>query len=118
KHYPMPWNFLQKDFNRRLFNLFQNLIKLRRSNKDLQEGPINFFFEDENNRILAYSRGLNLIIITNFDQKPKLKYIISNLPQQGKWIDYLTNEQVDVDQVNNLTLTLLPFQSRLFIKHI
>ncbi|CAF4151834.1 unnamed protein product [Adineta steineri] len=118
KHYPMPWNFLERDFNLRLFNLFQNLIKLRRSNKDLQEGPINFFFEDENNRILAYSRGLNLIIITNFDQKPKVKYIISNLPQQGKWIDYLTNEQVDVDQVNNLTLTLLPFQSRLFIKHI
>ena len=48
----------------------------------------------------------------------KPKYIIGNFPQNGIWIDYITNEQVFIDEVNNLTLDLLPFDSRLYIKQI
>ncbi|CAF0947773.1 unnamed protein product [Rotaria sordida] len=114
--FPMPWNLLEKDFNIHLLNTFKHLIKLRHTNKSLQEDQIKFFYEDNQNKILCYYRGINLVVITHFDKMPKTKYIIGNFPQNGIWIDYITNEQVLVDDVNNLTLDLLPFESRLYIK--
>ncbi|CAF3296460.1 unnamed protein product [Rotaria sp. Silwood2] len=114
----MPWNLLEKKFNVHLLNTFKDLIKLRHINKSLQEDPINFFHEDDQNKILAYSRGMNLVVITHLYKIAKTKYIIGNFPQNGIWIDYITNEKVYVDDVNNLTLDLLQFESRLFIKQI
>ncbi|CAF4427476.1 unnamed protein product, partial [Rotaria sp. Silwood2] len=116
--FPMPWNLLEKKFNVHLLNTFKDLIKLRHINKSLQEDPINFFHEDDQNKILAYSRGMNLVVITHLYKIAKTKYIIGNFPQNGIWIDYITNEKVYVDDVNNLTLDLLQFESRLFIKQI
>ncbi|CAF4790635.1 unnamed protein product [Rotaria sp. Silwood1] len=114
--FPMPWNLLENDFNIRLLNTFKHLIKLRHINKSLREDPMNFFYEDNQNRIIAYSRGKNLVVVASFNKMAKTKYIIGNIPQNGMWIDYITNEQVFVDAVNNLTLDLLPFDSRLYIK--
>ncbi|CAF4979256.1 unnamed protein product [Rotaria sp. Silwood1] len=114
--FPMPWDLLKEDFNIRLFNTFKHLIKLRHVNKSLREEPLNYFYEDNQNRIIAYSRGKNLVVIVSFNQMAQIKYIIGNFPQNGIWIDYITNEQVSVDDVNNLTLDLLPFDSRLYIK--
>ncbi|CAF3692334.1 unnamed protein product [Rotaria sp. Silwood1] len=114
--FPMPWNLLENDFNIRLLNTFKHLIKLRHINKSLREDPMNFFYEDNQNRIIAYSRGKNLVVVASFNKMAKTKYIIGNFPQNGMWIDYITNEQVFVDAVNNLTLDLLPFDSRLYIK--
>ena len=117
KSFPMPWSLLDKEWNRRLFETFRQLIHLRHSNSNLRNGPIEFFYENENERVLAFSRGTKLVVIVHLHPQAKAKYIIGPFPEKGLWIDYLTDEEVNVDQSGNLTLDLLPFDSRLYIKH-
>ena len=112
----MQWSLLNKEPNRHLFETFRQLIKLRNSNTVLQTGPMEFFYENERSRVLAFSRGEKLVVIVNLDPQAKAKFLIGPFPKQGTWKDYLSNEQIQVDDSNNVAVDLLPFDSRLYIK--
>ncbi|CAF3659370.1 unnamed protein product [Rotaria sp. Silwood1] len=49
--FSMLWDILEKDFNVHLLNTLKHLIKLRHSNKSLREDPMNFFHENNQNKI-------------------------------------------------------------------
>ena len=112
----MLWSLLEKEWNRRLFDMFRRLIQLRHANAVLREGRTEFFYSSEKQRVLAFSRGSKVVVIANFHSQAKAKILIGPFPENGTWIDYLTEEQVQVDESANLTLNLLPFDSRLYMK--
>lgn len=112
----MPWSLIEKEWNYRLFEMFRQLIQFRHSNVILRDSPVEFFYENENQRVLAFSRGKELVVIVNFHSQAKAKFLVGPLPDNGIWIDYFTGEEMPVDENQNLTLNIFPFDSRLLIK--
>ncbi|CAF2920117.1 unnamed protein product [Rotaria sp. Silwood2] len=117
----MEWALMEKEQNKNLYNTFKHLIELRHKiiNKE-KYNKINFFYENSEHRILAYTRLNNIniediVVITNFANEKKIKYEIKNFPHNGQWIDWLTN---DIYTVNNsiLKLDLKPFDGKVLIK--
>lgn len=93
-------------------------FQLRQMNASLRHGIIQFFHEDSDNHVLAFSQNEDIIIICHFSSETTLNYILRNIPKSGNWTDALTNEQVNVDQEKNLTLELSPFAARVFVSSI
>jgi glycosidase len=75
-------------FNESHFNYYQQLIQIRKSEKALQYGQIEF---KEHASIFAYSRKLNedeILVLCNANQIAE-NY---NLPKQSKWINLMNNQ--------------------------
>jgi 1,4-alpha-glucan branching enzyme len=121
KKFPMQWLLMEKEQNRNLYKIFKRLIELRRTilNKE-KYNKINFFYENSDHRILAYTRSNNtdnedIVIITNFADQIQNEYEIKNFPHNGQWIDWLTN---DMYSVNNsvIKLDLKPFDGKILLR--
>ncbi len=73
------------EFNQNLFNWYQKLISIRKNNKALSLGSLDFFLTDNTNKILGYSRTLNdktfFVIINNNGQR---KQVVLNLSKYKK----------------------------------
>jgi len=122
KRIPMQWSLMKKEENKNLYKIFKHLIEFRRTilNKGKSDNKINFFYENFDHRILAYTRSNDInnediVIITNFANEIKNKYEIKNFPYNGQWIDWLTN---DIYSVNNLVikLDLKPFDGKILLR--
>ncbi|CAF0762310.1 unnamed protein product [Rotaria sordida] len=114
KKFPMQWNLLKNDRNHSLFNTYKQLIELRKKREELKEKVVNFIHENQNDYVLVYARSQELIVITYFFPEEKKDYEINNIPQNGKWIDWLSKNEYQVDN-NILKTNLGPFDGRVLI---
>ncbi len=114
KKFPMQWDLLQNDRNRSLFNTCKRLIEIRKIRGELTEKTANFIFEHYDNRVLVYARSDELVVVTHFSTEERNDYEIHNMPQNGKWIDWLSNEEYQVDN-NTLKTNLRPFDGKILV---
>ena len=75
---------------------------------------MNFIYEHYDDRVLVYARSDTLVVVTHFSSEEKNDYEINNFPQNGKWIDWLTNEEFQVDN-NTLKTTLRPIDGKILV---
>ena len=114
KEFPMQWDLLKNERNRSLFDTCKRLIELRKQREDVKEKTVNFIYEHYDNRVLVYARSDTLVVVTHFSSEEKNDYEINNFPQNGKWIDWLTNEEFQVDN-NTLKTTLRPIDGKILV---
>lgn len=95
-----------------LLNYYKKLIEIRKNNKCLIYGDINFNIIDDNSEILAYSRTLNnatIIVLFNNSNASKNVTVESNI--QGKYTNLLTQAEFNLN-----TGTELPGKSYYILK--
>jgi 1,4-alpha-glucan branching enzyme len=114
KKFPMQWDLLKNERNRSLFDTCKRLIELRKKHGEITEKIANFIYEHHDNRVLVYARSQELVVVTHFSSEEKNDYEINNFPQNGKWNDWLSNEEYQVDN-NTFKTKLRPFDGKVLV---
>ncbi|HIK03941.1 MAG TPA: alpha-glucosidase C-terminal domain-containing protein [Trichormus sp. M33_DOE_039] len=104
------WSLLANDRNHDLWTYYKQLITLRKQTPALQSDNIEFFHENSQGRVLAYTRcknqGSRVVVVANFSPKQLTNYQIPEFPQAKSWRDCFTNAEVRVE--GNILVSNLP----------
>lgn len=109
-------------FDTKLFNWYRRLISIRKANKILSEGSLEFIYTDNTNKVLGYKRTLNndtiLVILNNSSKNNlvtmKLDYSKS---KSVSLRNLITGEEIIVDN-NNLKVLLKPYEMKILSKKL
>ncbi|MBD3882708.1 alpha amylase C-terminal domain-containing protein [Phormidium tenue FACHB-886] len=112
------WTLLSHDQNRSLFEYYKGLIALRKQNPALHTENIEFFFEDAEAKVFAYTRwndeGSRVVVVANFSDQFLAEYPIVNFPENGKWHEWTGN--YDVESVDNqLAIDIGEYEAKVFV---
>jgi 1,4-alpha-glucan branching enzyme len=112
------WTLLAGDLNRGLFEYYKGLIALRKHNHALYTENIEFFHENPEAKVLAYTRwndeGSRVVVVVNFSTDFLAGYTISDFPEDGTWHEWTGNYDKTVDQ-RSLMTDLGPFEAQVFV---
>jgi 1,4-alpha-glucan branching enzyme len=114
RKFPMQWDLLKNDRNRSVFDTCKRLIELRTKRGEMTEKRASFIYEHHDNHVLVYARSEEIVIVTHFSTEERKDYEINNFPQSGKWIDWLSNEEHEVNN-NVLKTNLQPFDGKVLV---
>jgi 1,4-alpha-glucan branching enzyme len=112
------WTLLGGDSNRDLFAYYKGLINLRKQNHALYTENINFFHENPESKVLAYTRwndeGSRVVVVANFSGEFLAGYTVSDFPENGTWHEWTGN--YDMETGNNCLITDLgPYEAKVFV---
>ncbi len=103
------------EFDTALFNFYKKIISIRKNNKVLSSGEIEFILIDDKNEVLAYSRyDKNDEVIVVFNTSKKEKNITVPCRFDSKYSEILNNYNV-IKKYNNLIINL-PARTAVIIK--
>ncbi|MBE9011655.1 alpha amylase C-terminal domain-containing protein [Pseudanabaenaceae cyanobacterium LEGE 13415] len=112
----LDWSLL--DQNRGLFEFYKRAIALRHEKASLRTDNIEFFFENADDKILAYVRwndaGERVVVVANFSDQDREGYAIENFPIEGNWKDWETGNAIDVEE-GNLSIDLPKFSAKVLL---
>ncbi|MDR3667353.1 MAG: glycoside hydrolase family 13 protein [Ignavibacteriaceae bacterium] len=101
-------------FNNDLFNWYKNLITIRKENKVLSEGDLNFFYKNDGSKILGYRRTLDnksiFIILNNDNTKKSIEMKLEVLVKSGNTLTNLIDNSRLSGKDNNYKIDLKPYQ--------
>ncbi len=103
-------------FDKDLFNWYEKLIGIRKENKSLSLGEINFFKVDEINNVLGYKRNFEnqtvwILANNNVEQKSVKINLKDFKGSDGEIIDLVTGSEIKLAQK---VLSLEPYQVVIF----
>lgn len=106
---PLDWSLLEQEMGQDLFRYYKQLIALRKENAALHTDDIEFFYENGDDRILAYVRwnggGDRVAVIANFGDHAFSEYQIPYFPEDGTWKDWISGEPIQASD-NSAMLNL------------
>lgn len=112
------WTLLGGDLNRGLFEYYKGLIALRKSNHALYTENVEFFHENPDAKVLAYTRwndeGSRVVVIANFSDQFLAGYTLPEFPEDGTWHEWTGNYDVEVGD-RTLTTDLGEFEAKVFV---
>jgi 1,4-alpha-glucan branching enzyme len=115
---PLNWALLEQDMNQDLFQFYQKLIALRKSQAALQTDDIEFFHENAENKVLAFVRwhemGNRVVVIANFSDQAFEDYELPNFPEDGTWRDGLDDRSLEVTD-HRLQISLNAHEARVLV---
>lgn len=113
------WSLLENDDNQGLFDYYRGLIALRQKNHALRSDNIDFFYEDKESKVLAYTRwndeGSRLVVIVNFSNNFLQNYAVAHFPQAGTWHEWTSNYNIEATE-DKLVLDLGEYEAKVFVK--
>lgn len=112
------WQLLKNDLNHGLFEYYQRLINLRKTNHALSTENIDFFYEHAENKVLAYvrwnDRGSRVVVVANFSDNYYAGYTVPNFPANGTWHECTYN--YDVESGNDqMMMDLAEYEAKVFV---
>jgi 1,4-alpha-glucan branching enzyme len=111
------WTLLQNDNNRSLFDYYKGLINLRKDNPALYTENIEFFHEDNEAKVFAYTRwtdeGSRVVVVANFSDQFLGDYTIGNFPAAGSWHEWTGNYNVEVE--NEIKTDIGGYEAKVFV---
>ncbi|MBW4523065.1 MAG: DUF3459 domain-containing protein [Scytolyngbya sp. HA4215-MV1] len=112
------WTLLDGDQNRSLFDYYKGLIALRKNNPALHTENVEFFHENPEVRVLAYTRwnneGARVVIVANFSDNFLAGYTVPNFPTDGTWHEWTGD--YDIDSGNGQLMTDLgEWEAKVFV---
>lgn len=114
------WTLLGGDLNRGLFEYYKGLIGLRKENHALYTENVNFFHENPDGKVLAYTRwndeGSRVVVVANFSEQFLAGYTVADFPENGTWHEWTGNYDVEVND-NALMTDLGAFEAKVFVWH-
>jgi 1,4-alpha-glucan branching enzyme len=112
------WNLLENDLNQGLFDYYRGLINLRTQNHALRTNNIEFFHEDAENKVLAYTRwndqGSRIVVIANFSNNFLQNYSFDKFPQSGIWHEWTSNYDVEAKD-GKLVIDLGEYEAKVLV---
>jgi len=112
------WALLENDENRNLFQFMKGLIHLRETNHALYTENIDFFAENADTQVLAYSRwndqGSRVVVVANFSGNFLAGYHVPNFPAPGTWHEWTYDYDVEVGE-DGLITDLGEYEAKVFV---
>ncbi len=104
------WTLLNYDNNQSLHDYYRGLIFLRKHNHALYTENIQFFYENAEDRVLAYTRwngeGSRVVVVANLSGNFLKDYAIPHIPSDGTWHEW--GYDYDLEVANQTLITDLP----------
>lgn len=112
------WQLLDNEENQMLWQYYQGLIDLRRENHALYTNNIDFFYEDPESQVLAYTRwngeGSRIVVIANFSDQYLADYSVSNFPTSGVWHEWTENYDIESGD-ETLLIDLAEYEAKVLV---
>jgi 1,4-alpha-glucan branching enzyme len=112
------WTLLDGDLNRNLFEFYKGLIRLRKENHALYTENIDFFHENPEAKVLAYTRwndeGSRVVVVANFSDQFLGGYTVPNFPSNGKWHEWTGDYDVESNN-DELVIELGEWEAKVFV---
>jgi 1,4-alpha-glucan branching enzyme len=112
------WTLLENDKNKSLNDYYRGLIFLRKNNHALYTENIEFFHEQADDRVLAYTRwndeGSRVVVIANLSGNYLKDYAIPHMPADGTWHEWGGNYDVEVSD-NTLVIDLPEYEAKVLV---
>ncbi|CAF1228807.1 unnamed protein product [Didymodactylos carnosus] len=115
KQMKLQWNLLKE--NEQIFCTYKKLIHLRKQSPALKSDHLQFIHEDVNQKILAYVRQEDVLVIVNFTDKNVRDYQVANVPFNGTWREILEEKEYLVEN-NQLMTDLDSYSGLVLIKNV
>jgi 1,4-alpha-glucan branching enzyme len=114
------WTLLENDLNRGLFDYYKGLIHLRKENHALYTENIDFFWEDPESKVLAYTRwngeGSRVVVVANFSDNYLAGYQVPHFPENGTWHEWTGDYDIESGD-DNITIDLPEYEAKVFVWH-
>ncbi len=114
----LDWQLLGNDLNRSLFDYTKGLIHLRKANQALYTINIDFFWEDADSQVLAYTRwndeGSRVVVIANFSDNYLAGYRVPNFPANGTWHEWTGDYDIESGD-DNILIDLPEYEAKVFV---
>jgi 1,4-alpha-glucan branching enzyme len=114
----LKWTLLSGDLNKGLFEYYKGLIHLRKQNHALHTENIEFFHENAEGKVLAYTRwndeGSRIVVVANFSDQFLGGYEVTDFPADGTWHEWTGNYNVEAHD-RRLAIDLGSFAAKVFV---
>lgn len=114
----LDWTLLDNNDNQALLDYYRGLIQLRRENGALRSSNIDFFHQDPERQVLAYSRwdevGSRIAVLLNLSDQFHQNYTVESFPAAGLWHEWTRDYPVETEG-DRLTLDLAEHEAKVFV---
>ena len=112
------WKILSNDNNRGLWEYYKGLINLRKHNHALYTENIDFFHEDPESKVIAYTRwndqGSQVVVVANFSDNYLAGYRVPHFPENGTWHEWTGNYEIESGD-DNILIDLPEYEAQVFV---
>jgi 1,4-alpha-glucan branching enzyme len=112
------WTLLGSELNRDLFEYCKGLINLRKNNHALYTENIEFFWEDPESRVLAYTRwndeGSRVVVVANFSDNYLAGYQVSHFPGNSTWHEWTGDYYLESGD-DDILVDLPEYEAKVFV---
>ena len=112
------WPLLERDLNRDLFEYYKKLIALRKQNPALSSDNIDFFHENPEAKVLAYSRwheeNSRVVVVVNFSDNFLSGYQVPNFPAAGTWHEWIGDYNVEAGK-DGIVIDIGGYEAKVFV---
>ncbi|NJK39135.1 MAG: alpha-amylase [Oscillatoriales cyanobacterium RM2_1_1] len=114
------WTLLHNDINQGLFHHYTGLIRLRKENHALYTENIDFFYEDNESKVLAYTRwndeGSRVVVIANLSGNFLAGYQVPHFPANGTWHEWTQDYDLESGD-DNILIDLPEYEAKVLVWH-
>jgi 1,4-alpha-glucan branching enzyme len=114
------WKLLENEQNQGLFAYYKGLIHLRKQNQALYSENIEFFYEDSESKVLAYTRwndeGSRVVVVANFSDQYLAGYQVTHFPENGTWHEWTGDYDIESGD-DNILIDLPEYEAKVFVWH-
>jgi 1,4-alpha-glucan branching enzyme len=112
------WTLLAGELNQGLLAFYKGLIHLRKHNQALYTENIDFFHENPEAKVIAYTRwneqGSRVVVIINFSDQFLAGYHVPNFPASGTWHEWTGDYDVESHE-DGLITDLGEYEAKVFV---
>ena len=112
------WTLLGGDNNKHLFAHYKGLINLRKGNHALYTENIDFFYEDPEAKVIAYTRwndeGSRVVVVANFSDQYLADYTVPSFPADGTWHEWTGNYDIEAGD-GQIAIDLPEYEAQVFV---
>jgi len=112
------WTLLGNDLNKGLWEYYKGLIHLRKNNQALYTENIDFFYEDPDSKVFAYTRwndeGSRVVVVANLSENYLGGYSVPHFPANGTWHEWTGDYDVESGD-DNIMVDLPEYEAKVFV---
>jgi len=112
------WTLLGNDLNKGLWEYYKGLINLRENNQALYTENIDFFHEDLESKVFAYTRwndeGSRVVVVVNWSENYLAGYSVPHFPANGTWHEWTGNYDLESGD-DNILIDLPESEAKVFV---
>ncbi|HBK98548.1 MAG TPA: alpha-amylase [Microcoleaceae bacterium UBA10368] len=112
------WTLLGNDLNKGLWEYYKGLINLRENNQALYTENIDFFHEDLESKVFAYTRwndeGSRVVVVVNWSENYLAGYSVPHFPANGTWHEWTGDYDLESGD-DNIMIDLPESEAKVFV---